>query len=79
MYWEVENAYGNVARNQQGARAIVDLSASYRLTKNVSVKLDINNVFDKVYYSAIGYGDSWGSSEVYGRPRSALLTLNAGF
>ncbi len=79
MYWEVENAYGNVARNQQGARAIVDLSASYRLTKNVSIKLDINNVFDKVYYSAIGYGDSWGSSEVYGRPRSALLTLNAGF
>lgn len=79
MYWEVENAYGNVARNQQGAHAIVDLSASYRLTKNVSIKLDINNVFDKVYYSAIGYGDSWGSSEVYGRPRSALLTLNAGF
>lgn len=79
MYWDMENTYGDVARNQQPARAIVDLSARYRLTKNVHLKLDVNNVFDKVYYSSIGYGDAWGSSEVYGRPRSALLTLNASY
>lgn len=79
MYRDAENSYGNVTRNPQNARAIVDVSASYRLTKNVSIKLDINNVFDKTYYTSIGYGDSWGSTEVYGRPRSALLTLNASF
>jgi len=80
IYWDGENASGEIVRNQQDARAIVDLSATYRLTKNLNLKLDINNVFDKVYYSSIGsYGWYWGATEAYGRPRSVLLTMNASY
>jgi len=79
MYAKVENASGEVLRNQQGAYAVVDLSATYRLTKNLNVKLDINNVFDKVYYSSISSSLDWSAVETYGRPRSVLLTLNASY
>lgn len=79
MYRDFENAHGEMVRNQQDARAIVDLSATYRLTKNLNVKLDINNVFDKVYYSNISGHWYWAANEAYGRPRSALLTLNASY
>ncbi|THF65434.1 TonB-dependent siderophore receptor [Pseudothauera nasutitermitis] len=79
MYRDWENAYGEIVRNQQDARAVVDLSATYRLTQNLNVKLDINNVFDKVYYSHISGHWYWAANEAYGRPRSALLTLNASY
>jgi len=80
VYREAANVNGDMVRLQQNARAIVDLSATYRLTKNLNLKLDINNVFDKVYYSSIANDDwYWGASEAYGRPRSALLTLNASY
>jgi len=80
VYRDAENADGEMVRIQQDARAIVDLSASYRLTKNLNLKLDINNVFDKVYYSSIANDDwIWGATEAYGRPRSVLLTLNASY
>ncbi|THF60152.1 TonB-dependent siderophore receptor [Pseudothauera rhizosphaerae] len=79
MYRDFANYYGEVVRNQQDARAIVDLSATYRLTRSLNVKLDINNVFDKVYYSAISGHWQWGVSEAYGRPRNAQLTLNASY
>jgi len=79
MYRDGENAYGEIVRNQQDARAIVDLSATYRLTKHLNLKLDINNVFDKVYYSNISGHWYWGANEAYGRPRNVLLTLNASY
>ncbi|MFT4241639.1 MAG: TonB-dependent siderophore receptor [Acidovorax sp.] len=79
IYVDRENAYGEMVRNQQGARAIVDLSASYRVSKNVSLKLDINNVFDKTYYTSISSDWYWGAIAAYGRPRSVLLTLNASY
>jgi len=79
MYRDFANYYGEVVRNQQDARAIVDLSATYRLTKNLNLKLDINNVFDEVYYSAISGHWQWGANEAYGRPRNVLLTLNASY
>ncbi|WP_168735287.1 TonB-dependent siderophore receptor [Pseudothauera rhizosphaerae] len=80
MYRDAANADGEMVRIQQDARAIVDLSATYRLTKNLNLKLDINNVFDKVYYSSIANDDwYWGATEAYGRPRSVLLTLSASY
>lgn len=77
MFRMEENVYGETVRIEQGARAIVDLTAMYRLSKNLNLKLDVNNLFDKVYYASIGYGGAWGSTETYGRPRSLLLTLSA--
>jgi len=79
MYWDGTNAYGEKVRNQQDARAVVDLSATYSLTKNLNLKLDINNVFDKVYYSSISGHWYYDTNEAYGRPRSVLLTLNASY
>jgi len=79
VYQDTTNAYGNEIRVQQDAYAIVDLSASYRLTKSLMLKLDINNVFDKVYYSTIATSFYWGATDAYGRPRNVLLTLNASY
>jgi len=79
MYADGQNADGDTVRNQQDARAIVDLSATYHLNKNLNLKLDINNVFDKAYYSSISSHWYWAATEAYGRPRSVLLTLNASY
>ncbi|WP_410481711.1 TonB-dependent siderophore receptor [Pseudomonas plecoglossicida] len=53
----------------QGAYSVVDLMAQYAFTPQTSVSLNLDNVFDKTYYTAIG-SRGW-----YGSPRSATATL----
>ncbi|MEN5144237.1 TonB-dependent siderophore receptor [Pseudomonas juntendi] len=53
----------------QDPYSIVDLMAQYAFTPQTSVSLNLNNVFDKTYYTAIG-SRGW-----YGSPRSATATL----
>lgn len=60
---------------EQGTYAIFGLTAGYKVSENLQLRLNIDNVFDRTYYSALGY--TWsGGLERYGAPRSALLTLN---
>jgi outer-membrane receptor for ferric coprogen and ferric-rhodotorulic acid len=59
-------------RFTQDAYAVVDLMARYQVDSHLSAALNINNVFDKSYYSTT-------SSSYFGTPRNAMLTLKYQF
>ena len=63
-------------RFSQGTYAIWSARASYRINRNLTAALNINNIFDKTYYSTLGSttGGNW-----YGAPRNIMATLNASF
>ncbi|MGY4495367.1 TonB-dependent siderophore receptor [Pseudomonas sp. TE3610] len=71
--WQGGEYYKNAGPNgetfSQGAYTIADLMAHYAITPKTSVGLNLNNVFDQHYYTAIG-SRGW-----YGAPRSATATL----
>ncbi|HWL69158.1 MAG TPA: TonB-dependent siderophore receptor [Geminicoccus sp.] len=56
---------------KQDDLAIVDLMARYRFTENFSLMANINNLFDKEYYTSIG------ANGFYGAPLNFLLTARA--
>ncbi|RII79508.1 TonB-dependent receptor [Pseudomonas monteilii] len=49
------------------------LASPLQPTRDLSVKLNLNNVFDKMYY---GYADSW---VVYGEPRNFMTSVEYRF
>lgn len=69
LYHQSKVYLGNV---EQGAYNLVDLNANYQFNKNLSAQLNLNNVFDKHYYSAI-YNSNLGN--YYGEPRNFAVTL----
>ncbi|MGC4252807.1 MAG: TonB-dependent siderophore receptor, partial [Sphingobium sp.] len=80
MYGEATNIDGLVVRNQQDARVVMDLSATYKVTENIKIQLDLNNIFDKKYYTSIAdYDYFWGAYESFGAPRNFLVTVRADF
>lgn len=61
---------------RQGGYAVYNAMASYRINKDYSIQVNVNNLFDKVYYkkfapTGIGY--------YYGDPRNVTLSLRAAF
>lgn len=60
----------------QAGYAVWNASVQYRINRNWTASLNLNNVFDKTYYKTVGSanGGNW-----YGEPRSALLTLRGAF
>ena len=71
--WQGAEYYKNAGPNDetfsQGAYSVVDLMAQYAFTPQTSVSLNLNNVLDENYYTAIG-SRGW-----YGTPRSATATV----
>lgn len=59
----------------QPAYVLVNLLGQFDVTDRTSVQLNINNVFDKTYYS----NNAWFAGFVYGEPRNARLTLRHAF
>lgn len=59
----------------QDAYWLVDLMTRYQLTKNVSATLNLNNIFDKSYYTNIGFYNS----AAYGEPRNVMVTTRWDF
>lgn len=58
---------------QQGSYALANLMANYAFNDRLSATLNVNNLFDKRYYSQIGfYSQGW-----YGAPRNVMLSLTA--
>lgn len=53
--------------------AVVDLMAAYDVTDDVTMKLNVKNVFDEHYYTSIG------ANGYAGEPVNALLTVTARF
>lgn len=62
-------------RVQQDAYALFSLMARYQLNSRTSLQVNVNNVFDRKYYSQIGYY----SHGAWGAPRSVMATLNHKF
>lgn len=58
---------------EQDGFTVIDLMARYEIMANVAATLNIDNVFDQVYYSGLG-SDAW-----YGEPRRATLTLRVSY
>lgn len=58
------------------AFTVVDLMAAYKVSKQINLQLNVNNVADKVYMSALNNG---GSRLFIGAPRSATLTARFAF
>ncbi|KAF6686169.1 TonB-dependent siderophore receptor [Pseudomonas sp. EKM23D] len=54
---------------------LVDVMARYQVTDNVSATLNVNNLFDKKYYTNIGFYNS----SYYGDPRNVMLTTRWSF
>ena len=57
---------------QQAGYATVNLMAQYRFAPQWTATVNVNNLFDKVYYERVGAsnGGNW-----YGAPRNVMLTL----
>ncbi|MDQ7970045.1 MAG: TonB-dependent receptor, partial [Oxalicibacterium faecigallinarum] len=61
---------------RQGGYTVYNAMASYRFNKDYSVQINVNNLFDKVYYkkyapTGIGY--------YYGDPRNVTVSFRANF
>lgn len=59
----------------QGSYWLVDLMTRYQVTDNLSATLNLNNVFDKKYFSNLGFYNTG----YYGEPRNLMLTTRWDF
>ncbi|SDF61776.1 MULTISPECIES: TonB-dependent receptor [unclassified Duganella] len=60
-------------RITHGGYSVVGLHAAYQFNEKLGLRLNVNNLFDKVYYQGIGWTTG---GNTYGTPRNATLTLN---
>lgn len=75
--WQVVNnrAKGTMEKFAQDDFWLVDLMARYKITDNLSATVNVNNVFDKKYYTNVGFY----TSVSYGDPRNVMLTTRWDF
>jgi outer membrane receptor for ferric coprogen and ferric-rhodotorulic acid len=59
---------------RQGAYAVADVRAGYRINDNLSLAINVNNLFDRSYYARIS---STGRGNYYGAPRTVLASIRA--
>lgn len=67
---------GQTVKAKQEQYTVVDLMARYRFTEQVSATLNVNNLFDKKYLSAL---DTTFYGGYYGDPRNVMLTTQYRF
>lgn len=58
----------------QGGYALTDMRLAYCVDKHVTVALNVNNLFDRVYYQRLK-SIAW--TNYYGEPRNFMLTVRA--
>ncbi|MFV0277292.1 MAG: TonB-dependent receptor domain-containing protein, partial [Parahaliea sp.] len=62
-------------RVRQGSYALADLMARYRFAGGLQAQLNVRNLFDRAYYSQVGfYSQAW-----WGEPRNVQLLLSYAF
>ncbi|MDR0736982.1 MAG: TonB-dependent siderophore receptor [Zoogloeaceae bacterium] len=71
-----QNNTAAAATRAQESYTIAHAFLSYRLDKNLTLSLNVNNLFDKSYYARVG---STSNFNLYGEPRSYALTLRAAY
>ncbi len=79
MYNDVALASGSSYRLEQGSYAVADVMAGYQVSKNLDLQVNVNNLFDRTYYSSVGKSPIWGATDTYGNPRSVGLTAKYNF
>jgi outer membrane receptor for ferric coprogen and ferric-rhodotorulic acid len=78
LYNDVSLANGGSHRLEQGAYAITDLMAGYRVNQHLDLQLNANNIFDRQYYVSISDSTTYGGDS-YGDPRNMMLTAKYSF
>jgi outer membrane receptor for ferric coprogen and ferric-rhodotorulic acid len=69
------SATGLIEPVGQKAYALVNLMGAYDVTEQLSLQVNVDNLFDKTYYNT----NSWFGGFIYGEPRNARVTLRYGF
>jgi outer membrane receptor for ferric coprogen and ferric-rhodotorulic acid len=71
-YYETTSSY-----KEQPAYAVFDLMAKYAFNEQTTMQLNVNNVFDKTYYSKLSTSTAYGN--FIGAPRNITLNLTRKF
>lgn len=74
-YFEQEVVENTTSRFTQRSYAVVGLMAAYDISRQLRVTVNLNNVFDKHYYSGLGNYNS----VYYGEPRHVLAQVRYTF
>lgn len=61
---------------RQGGYVVADMRAGYKVNDRISLSVNVNNLFDRVYYARIS---STGRGNFYGSPRTVFATLRFSF
>lgn len=72
----VYNQVSGYAAVRQGGYGIVNAMIGYSPNPQLDVRLNLNNLFDRYYYRAVGYPDN---ANLLGEPRSFMLTAQYKF
>lgn len=78
LYNDIALADGSTYRLKQGAYAVTDLMAGYKVTQHLDLQLNANNIFDRKYYSSISNSVKYGG-DTYGSPRNMMVTAKYTF
>jgi len=71
--WHWDNWLGFDYYSRQPSYYVVDAMLGYKYDDNLDLQLNINNVFDRRYYSSINNQPvDWGGNAVYGPPRQFM-------
>lgn len=65
-------------KNEQGSYTVVGLVAGYKASEELDLQLNVNNLFDRVYYSSVANG-AYSPYDIYGDPRNLKLTARYSF
>lgn len=65
-------------KNQQGSYTVVGLVAGYKASEQLDLQLNLNNLFDRTYYSSVANG-GYTPYDIYGDPRNVKLTARYSF
>ncbi|WP_225836686.1 TonB-dependent siderophore receptor [Pseudomonas sp. MM211] len=65
-------------KNQQGSYTVVGLVAGYKASEQLDLQVNVNNLFDRTYYSSVANG-GWSPYDIYGDPRNFKLTARYSF
>lgn len=71
-FYQSATSPNGAVRVGQSAYAIASVMARYELTNNATVSVNVNNLFDKRYYTMMGFYNQ----ALYGEPRNVMVTLN---
>jgi outer membrane receptor for ferric coprogen and ferric-rhodotorulic acid len=78
--WQSEiNTYIETSQLEQKAYWLTDVMARYKITRNLTAGLNINNLFDKKYFSGVTNIPGQGEYYTWGEPRNLTANIRYNF